>query len=99
MQKNMLLIKALSETIHLNPNEKFTVKKLFKGYEWSRMEKKKRRILGEEMREYIKSDDNEYPIVLAGKTKSGRQNYRIENISYSFSNNSSEDDDDYDYEK
>ena len=41
-----LLSQALSETNNLNEGEIFLVKDLFKGYEWNRIERKNRLLLG-----------------------------------------------------
>ena len=43
---NDLLYKAINETKNLNSNEIFLVRDLFKGYEWNRIFRSDRLILG-----------------------------------------------------
>lgn len=43
---NNLLTQAISETTKLNVGEKFLVKDLFKGYEWNRIPRNTRLLLG-----------------------------------------------------
>ena len=43
---NDLLTRAIDETKHLNHNEIFLVRDLFKGYEWNRISRSDRLLLG-----------------------------------------------------
>lgn len=80
--KSNYLNKALYEASNLNPGDEFTVSDLWRGYEWKKMSTEVRKSLGLEMYRYIISLDNEYPISAAGKTSSGKQKYKIDNVSY-----------------
>ena len=46
MNVNDLLEKAKNEIVHLNTNEVFSLKDLFKGYEWKRIKQGEKSTLG-----------------------------------------------------
>ena len=73
---NELLDIAKSELINLKPVEIFLVRNLFKGYEWNRISRSDRLLLGTLFLNYIKSDD--MGIVPIEKTSSGQQRYIFE---------------------
>lgn len=71
---NKLLENALMETENVVPGEKFLLKDLFKGYEWNRISRSDRLLLGTLFLNYVKTfKDN---IVAVEKTSSGQQQYR-----------------------
>jgi len=74
---NDLLELALKETENLNNGEVFLVKELFKGYEWNRIPRKDRLLLGTLFLNHISR--NASPIQVIEKTTSGQQKYRIQN--------------------
>ena len=53
MDVNFLLEIAIKETINLKTNEVFLLRELFKGYEWNRIERKDRLLLGSLFRKDI----------------------------------------------
>lgn len=71
---NELLDIAKSELENLLPGEVFLVRDLFKGYEWNRISRSNRLLLGTLFLNYIKIDD--IGIVPIEKTSSGQQRYR-----------------------
>ena len=77
MDVNVLLEIAIKETIHLKANEVFLVRELFKGYEWNRIARKDRLLLGALFLNYVKSESSN--IKLLEKTSSGQQKYIITN--------------------
>ena len=52
---NDLLEQAISETLNLNNNEVFLLKDLFKGYEWNRISRGDRLLLGTLFLKYVNS--------------------------------------------
>lgn len=50
---NDLLTRAIDETKHLNHNEIFLVRDLFKGYEWNRISRSDRLLLGTLFLNYV----------------------------------------------
>ena len=52
---NDLLEQAISETLNLNNNEVFLLKDLFKGYEWNRISRGDRLLLGTLFLNYVNS--------------------------------------------
>ena len=77
MDVNFLLEIAIKETINLKTNEVFLLRELFKGYEWNRIERKDRLLLGSLFLNYIKSENSNIKIL--EKTSSGQQKYIIIN--------------------
>ena len=77
MDVNFLLEVAIKETIHLKTNEVFLLRELFKGYEWNRIERKDRLLLGSLFLNYVKSENSNIEIL--EKTSSGQQKYIITN--------------------
>ncbi|WP_395546901.1 MULTISPECIES: single-stranded DNA-binding protein [unclassified Lacrimispora] len=71
---NELLEIAKTELANLLPGEVFLVRDLFKGYEWNRISRSDRLLLGTLFLNYIKTDD--IGIVPIEKTSSGQQRYR-----------------------
>lgn len=72
---NDLLIYAINETKNLHENEVFLVRDLFKGYEWNRISRGDRLLLGTLFLNYVKTDGiNLFPIE---KTSSGQQKYKL----------------------
>ncbi|WP_291578361.1 single-stranded DNA-binding protein [Clostridium sp. UBA6640] len=70
----VLLYVAKSELINLKSGEIFLVRDLFKGYEWNRISRSDRLLLGTLFLNYIKNDD--LSIVPIEKTSSGQQRYK-----------------------
>ena len=77
MDVNFLLEIAIKETIHLKTNEVFLLRELFKGYEWNRIARKDRLLLGSLFLNYVKREN--YNIEILEKTSSGQQKYIITN--------------------
>lgn len=77
MDVNFLLEIAIKETIDLKVNEIFLLRELFKGYEWNRIERKDRLLLGTLFLNYVKSENPNIKILK--KTSSGQQKYIITN--------------------
>lgn len=74
---NDLLNKAIDETKNLHANEVFLVRDLFKGYEWNRISRRNRLLLGTLFLNYVHtSRTNLRPIE---KTSSGQQKYKVGN--------------------
>lgn len=71
---NELLEIAIAETEQLISGEIFLVRDLFKGYEWNRILRSDRLLLGTLFLNYIKTTDNE--IIPIEKTSSGQQKYK-----------------------
>ena len=72
-EANMLLEQALNETTNLQPGEVFLVKDLFRGYEWNRISRSERLLLGTLFLNYIKTHLDDVDIL--EKTSSGQQRY------------------------
>jgi hypothetical protein len=72
---NVLLEQAIQESKNLISNETFLVKDLFKGYEWNRIPRKNRLLLGTLFLNSI--NKLRYNIDTINKTNSGQQRYRI----------------------
>ena len=53
---NDLLSKAINETARLNKGETFIVRDLFKGYEWNRISRGDRLLLGTLFLNYVNSE-------------------------------------------
>lgn len=72
---NDLLEQAISETQNLNNNEVFLLKDLFKGYEWNRISRGDRLLLGTLFLNYVNSTETYlHPIE---KTSSKQQKYKV----------------------
>ena len=71
---NELLSMAIKETENLNMNEIFLVKDLFKGYEWNRIVRCDRLLLGTLFLNYAKQDSS--IIIPIENSKSGQQRYK-----------------------
>ncbi|WMJ76962.1 MULTISPECIES: single-stranded DNA-binding protein [unclassified Sedimentibacter] len=74
---NELLETAKDEIKNLKSGEVFLLRDLFKGYEWNRISRSNRLLLGTLFLNYIKSND--ICVVSIEKTSSGQQKYRKEN--------------------
>lgn len=72
---NDLLFKAINETKKLNANEIFLVRDLFKGYEWNRISRSDRLLLGTLFLNYVHS--SEIQLEPIEKTSSGQQKYKV----------------------
>lgn len=72
---NELLDIAKSELTNLKAGEIFLVRDLFKGYEWNRISRSDRLLLGTLFLNYIKNED--VGVVPIEKTSSGQQRYRM----------------------
>ena len=73
---NELLDVSKSELSNLKEGEIFLVRDLFKGYEWNRISRSDRLLLGTLFLNYIKT--SETSVVPIEKTTSGQQRYRVE---------------------
>lgn len=72
---NELLNKAIEETKYLNTNEIFLVRDLFKGYEWNRISRRDRLLLGTLFLNYVHSLGTHLEPI--EKTSSGQQKYKV----------------------
>lgn len=72
---NELLDKARAELSYLLYGEVFLLRDLFKGYEWNRISRSDRLLLGTLFLNYIKTAD--ISVVLMEKTSSGQQRYQM----------------------
>ncbi|MDD4590345.1 MAG: single-stranded DNA-binding protein [Parabacteroides sp.] len=72
---NELLNNAIKETENLNQGEVFLVRDLFKGYEWNRISRSERLLLGTLFLNYVKTYKNFIQAI--EKTSSGQQKYKI----------------------
>lgn len=72
---NELLDNAIKETENLNQGEIFLVRDLFKGYEWNRISRSERLLLGTLFLNYVNTSKNHIQAI--EKTSSGQQKYRI----------------------
>lgn len=71
---NDLLSKAINETAQLNKGETFIVRDLFKGYEWNRISRGDRLLLGTLFLNYVNSEHAS--VVPMEKSSSGQQKYQ-----------------------
>lgn len=74
---NELLDLAKSEMKNLNPGEIFLLRDLFKGYEWNRISRSDRLLLGTLFLNYINTTNN--GVTAIEKTSSGQQKYAKDN--------------------
>jgi len=72
---NELLELAVKETENLIDGEVFLVKELFKGYEWNRVPRNDRLLLGTLFLNYVNRADG--VIQAIEKTTSGQQRYKM----------------------
>jgi hypothetical protein len=72
---NDLLKQAILETDNLKAGEAFLVKDLFKGYEWNRIPRKTRLLLGSVFLNAVNADKN-LKIEVFEKTPSNQQKYK-----------------------
>ncbi|MDD4590352.1 MAG: single-stranded DNA-binding protein [Parabacteroides sp.] len=72
---NELLNNAIKETENLNQREVFLVRDLFKGYEWNRISRSERLLLGTLFLNYVNT--SKASIQAIEKTSSGQQKYRV----------------------
>lgn len=72
---NALLEKAINETAKLNNGEIFLLRDLFKGYEWNRISRRNRLLLGTLF--LIKINNENLDVSASAKTSSGQQKYQI----------------------
>ena len=72
---NVLLEKAVNETVKLSDGEVFLLRDLFKGYEWNRISRSNRLLLGTLFLNKISSENLD--ITASAKTSSGQQKYQI----------------------
>ena len=72
---NTLLSKAIDETSSLFDGEVFLLRDLFKGYEWNRISRSNRLLLGTLFLNKINSESSE--VSVSFKTSSGQQKYQI----------------------
>jgi len=74
MDVNELLEYAILESQKISKDEIFLIRDLFKGYEWNRVPRKDRLLLGTLFLNYVKREKPEiFPIE---KTSSGQQKYK-----------------------
>lgn len=74
-QINDLLASAIKETQNLITGEVFLVRDLFKGYEWNRISRSNRLLLGTLFLSHVNT--NECGFSAIEKTSSGQQRYRV----------------------
>jgi hypothetical protein len=72
---NELLNNAIKEAENLNQGEVFLVRDLFKGYEWNRVSRSERLLLGTLFLNYVNT--SKASIQAIEKTSSGQQKYRV----------------------
>lgn len=72
---NDLLARAIEETKHLHTNEIFLVRDLFKGYEWNRISRSDRLLLGTLFLNYVHTFVTHLEPI--EKTSSGQQKYKV----------------------
>lgn len=76
LNANELLEIAKEEIKNLNSEEIFLVRDLFKGYEWNRISRSNRLLLGTLFLNYIKSTDK-VGIVPIERASSGQEKYKV----------------------
>lgn len=72
---NDLLTLAIKETQFVEPNEVFLLRDLFKGYEWNRISRSDRLLLGTLFLNYVSTNDSRISAI--EKTSSGQQKYIV----------------------
>ena len=76
MEVNELLDEAIKELSNLEVGEIIFVRELFKGYEWNRIERSTRLLLGTLFLNKVKTDYKK-EIIPLDKTVSGQKKYKI----------------------
>lgn len=76
---NLLLKHAKMELDCLNDGEVFLLRELFKGYEWNRIPRKKRLLLGTLFLNYVESGENKR-VKAISKSSSNQQKYIIKEV-------------------
>lgn len=71
-----LLDSAVNETRKVKSGEKFLLKDLFKGYEWNRISRSDRLLLGTLFLNYVNT--SKINVMAVEKTTSGQQQYKKE---------------------
>ncbi len=71
---NVLLEIAIQETKRLHKDEIFLLKDLFKGYEWNRIPRNERLLLGTLFLNHMNKEQLDVQVI--EKTSSGQQRYR-----------------------
>lgn len=71
---NVLLEVAIQETDKLHNGEVFLLKDLFKGYEWNRIPRNDRLLLGTLFLNYMNKENGNIQVI--EKTSSGQQRYK-----------------------
>lgn len=71
---NVLLEIAIQETNRLHKDEIFLLKDLFKGYEWNRIPRNERLLLGTLFLNHMNKEQLDVQVI--EKTSSGQQRYR-----------------------
>lgn len=72
---NNLLKIAIKETKNLQDGESFLLRDLFKGYEWNRISRSNRLLLGTLFLNTVSAKNIE--VIASSKTASGQQKYQI----------------------
>jgi len=75
---NNLLSFAIKETENLMDGETFLLKELFKGYEWNRIPRNERLLLGTLFLNY--ANTTKCQIKAIEKTSSGQQKYKFQEV-------------------
>lgn len=75
MTVNDFLAHAIEETRHLRSGEVFLLRDLFKGYEWNRISRSDRLLLGTLFLNYVHTYGTNFEPI--EKTSSGQQKYKI----------------------
>lgn len=78
MDVNDLLAQAIREIANLYDSEIFLVRDLFKGYEWNRIPRSNRLLLGTLFLNYINKTNGKIQAI--EKTSSGQQKYIVKAI-------------------
>ncbi len=76
LNANELLESAKEELKNLNSEEIFVMRDLFKGYEWNRISKSNRLLLGTLFLNYIKSTDKVGTVPIE-RASSGQEKYKV----------------------
>jgi len=75
LNANQLLEMVIAEIKYLKQGEEFLVKDLFKGYQWNRIARNERLLLGRLFLNYV--TNSRVNLVAIEKTSSGQQRYRL----------------------
>lgn len=75
---NELLARAIEESKKLYSDEIFLLRDLFKGYEWNRISRSDRLLLGTLFLNYVHTHGTHLEAI--EKTSSGQQKYKVNNI-------------------